>query len=176
MRQVDRETITRQLHGRCARGHHVDGRLIEQIKVSENLFVITLKDEASFLSLIWQEIDPTRILTPAGERRTLRDVAQRMIANSWTFETLAAPMDIPPELYDPEAFRSFVQIDSAFDFAEFGSIAVMPATDSERTQSPSGTFYIYDGVHRSLVLAHRLLNKKTVFQPVEVLLLTPRRK
>ena len=54
-------------------------------------------------------------------------------------------------------------------------LAVVPALDSERKESPQGTFYIYDGAHKSLVLAHRLLTAQAVYQSIEALLLIPRR-
>lgn len=59
---------------------------------------------------------------------------------------------------------------AAFDF-----VAVVPANDAEGYQSPGRTFYIYDGVHRTLVLSHRLLSKQSSYHPVKALLITPRR-
>lgn len=175
MKQVDSVDIVRRLSDRAARGHHVDDRLIQAVKAPGDLFLVALEDEASFLSLIWQEIDPTRLLTPRGQSRTLSDVAGRMITNSWTFASLSNPMGLPRTQHVPAAFKSFEKINSAFDLGAFDFIAVMPPKDSERNQSPGGTFYIFDGVHRTLVLAHRLLSKQTGYQPLEVLLITPRR-
>jgi hypothetical protein len=175
MKQVTSADILGQLNDRAARGHHIDDRLNQSVRAQGNLFLFTLDDEDSFLSLIWQEIDPSRLLTPRGQPRTLGDVANRMIEESWTFESLSNPMGLPPTQHVPSAFESFETINSAFDFAEFNFIAVVAANDSERRQSPSGTFYIYDGVHRSLVFAHRVLTKQTSYRPIEVLLITPRR-
>jgi hypothetical protein len=175
MKWVSSADVLSRLHDREARGHHVDARLIQAVMGPGSLFLLTLDDEQSFLSLIWQEIDPTRLLTPRGLPRTLGDVAGRMVEHAWTFASLSQPMGLPPTQHLPAAFESFERINSEFDFAEFDFVAVMAANDSERRQSPHGTFYIYDGVHRTLVLAHRILTKQSLYQPVEILLITPRR-
>jgi hypothetical protein len=175
MKQVTSADILGRLNDRAARGHHIDDRLNKAVRAQGNLFLFTLEDEQSFLSLIWQEIDPSRLLTPRGQPRTLGDVANRMIEHSWTFMSLCNPMGLPPTQHVPAAFDSFEKINSAFDLAEFDFIAVMAANDSERRQSPSGSFYIYDGVHRSLVFAHRVLTKQTSYRPIEALFITPRR-
>jgi hypothetical protein len=175
MRHVDPAAIFDRFKSREARGNHVDPRLIKEIQVPGDLFLLTAEDEVSFLSLIWQEIDPTRLLTPARQPRTLRDVAERMIRNSWTFANLAAPMGLPQTQHNPDAFVRFKELDAAFNFDELDLVAIMPTNDAERRQSPGGTFYVYDGVCRTLVLAYKLLNKQIAYQPVELLLLIPRR-
>lgn len=175
MKQTSSEDILSRLHDREVRGHHVDDRLIQAVKEGGALFSFTLGDEQSFLSLIWQEIDPTRLLTPRGLPRTLSDVAGRMVEHSLTFASLSQPMGLPPTQHLPAAFESFERINSDFDFAKFDFVAVVAANDSERRQSPNGTFYIYDGVHRTLVFAHRILTKQSPYEPVEALLITPRR-
>jgi hypothetical protein len=175
MRQVNSSEVLERLSAREALGHHVDPRLIQAVKAPGDLFLFTLEDEQSFLSLIWQEIDPTRLLTPRGQPRTLADVAGRMIANSWTFSSLCRPMGLELSYHDPAAFESFRTLDAGFDLSKFDFIAVTPANDSEKRQSPSGTYYIYDGVHRALVLAHRVMSGQSKYQPIEALLLTPRR-
>jgi hypothetical protein len=175
MRQVNTSEVLMRLGTRGALGHHVDDRLIHAVKGPGTLFLFTLEDEQSFLSLIWQEIDPTRLLTPRGQPRTLGDVAGRMIDQSWTFSSLSRPMGLMPMYHAPVAFERFEALDAGFDISKFDFIAVVPANDSERRQSPSGTFYIYDGVHRALVLAHRVLSGQMEYHPVEVLLITPRR-
>jgi len=76
-----------------------------------------LDDEQSFLSLIWQEIDATRLLTPRGQPRTVGDVAGRMLEHSWTFSSLSQSVGLPPTQHLPSAFESFERINSVFDFA-----------------------------------------------------------
>lgn len=175
MKPVSGPEVLARLSAREALGHHVDPRLIQAVKGPGNLFLFTMEDEKSFLSLIWQEINPTRLLTPGGQSRTLGDVAGRMIDNSWTFSSLCCPMGQMPMYHDPGLFESFRALDAGFDISKFDFIAVTPANESEKRQSPSGTYYIYDGVHRALVLAHRVMSGQLKYQPVEALLLTPRR-
>lgn len=175
MRKVNSPEVLARLSARASLDRHVDPRLIDAVKAPGNLYLLTLNDAQSFLSLIWQEIDPTRLLTPRGQPRTLLDVAGRMVKNKWTFSSLCRPMGLMPTCHDPAAFESFEKLNTGFDINKFDFIAVTPATDSEKLQSPSGTYYIYDGVHKSLVLAYRILNGQSIYQPVEALLMTPRR-
>jgi len=175
MNPVSGPEVLARLSAREAIGHHVDDRLIREVNAPGKLCLFTLEDEKSFLSLIWQESDYTRLLTPRGQPRTLADVAGRMIENSWTFSSLSRPMGLMPMFHDPAAFESFETLDASFDISKFDFIAVTPANDSERRQSPSGTYYIYDGVHRALVFAYRVLSGQMEYHPVEVLLMTPRR-
>lgn len=174
MKQMSKDWTLQKIRERQKAGNHVDDRLVKAVKESEALFLLTLEDENSFLSLIWQEIDDTRLLTPPGESRTLRDIVHRMIDQSLTLEDLTSDLGKPEHSHKPEWFKKCLVINSDFDFNHFGWIAVVPAIDSERTQSPTGSFYIYDGVHKTLVLSKRLLSGETQFQPVEALLLLPR--
>jgi hypothetical protein len=141
MKPVSAADVLARLGARAALGHHVDPRLIREVNAPGKLSLFTLEDEKSFLSLIWQEINPTRLLTPGGQPRTLGDVARRMIENSWTFSSLCRPMGLMPMYHDPAAFESFRSLDAAFDISKFDFIAVTPANDSEKRQSPNGTVW-----------------------------------
>ena len=55
-------------------GIHIDPRVFTAVDASVALFLLTLADEDSFLSLVWQQIDGVRLLAPHGQSRTLRDV------------------------------------------------------------------------------------------------------
>ena len=68
------------------------------------------------------------------------------------------------------------EIDVAFDYTKFGLIVLTPMVNSEKSETPQGTFYIFDGVHKTIVLAKKLLRKEIEFEDVEVLLLSPRRR
>ena len=175
MKQTTADEMLKRLDERKKRGHHIDERLIQAVQAPGNLFMISLEDEASFLSLIWQESDPARLLTPPSQPRTLRDVAGRMVDNSWTFASLSTFIGRPSTQHDPTWFERCKRIDSNFDFDQFDFLAIVAANDSERHQSPAGSFYIFDGIHRALVLAHRVLAGNTIYQPTEALLITPRR-
>jgi len=155
-------------------GHHVDERLLKEIEHGQ-LFLFRIEDEDTFLSLIWQESDPARLLTPNGQPRTLRDVAERLVRAGYTFESLAKCMGLPRNQHHPEWFDKCVRIEAGFDHNQFGWVAVVAANDGERMQSPRGSFYLFDGMHKTLVLTKRLLKKEAVFQPIEALYLVPRR-
>jgi hypothetical protein len=173
---MDASVVQNVLAERQKAGYHVDNRLLTEVERSDGeQFLIRLEDEDSFLSLIWQESDPARLLTPPGQPRTLRDVARRMIERGYTFEALNRDLGRSRAEHHPEWFEPCVHINRSFDYAKFGWVAVVAANDGERSQSPRGTFYIFDGVHKTLVLAARLLRGETCYQAVEALYLVPRR-
>jgi hypothetical protein len=72
-------------------------------------------------------------------------------------------------------FSKCVEIDASFNYSAFGWLALTPCTPSEQQETPNGTYYIYDGVHKSLVLGRKLLTNELAYQPLEALLLKPRR-
>jgi hypothetical protein len=59
--------------------------------------------------------------------------------------------------------------------SKLGWIALAVLLEAETRETPAGTYYIYDGVHKSIVLAKRLLRQEVQYKPLEALLLTPRR-
>jgi hypothetical protein len=153
MKYISQAEALQVLGKRQRDGQHVDSRLLGEVKREGRLFLVRLEDEEAFLSLIWQESDPARLLTPYCQPRILRDVAQRLINGGYTFESLARDLGLSPNKHQPMWFERCVEIDKAFDFEQFGWVAVVAATDGEREQSPGGTFYLFDGIHKSLVLA-----------------------
>ncbi len=176
MRHSDREAVRAELEAWRDGGNHVDPRLLAELSRPGDLFLITLDDVDSFLSLIWQESDPARLLTPRTEPRTLRDVVERLRKLGHSLERLRADLGLPRTEHHPEWFEPCARIDAAFDYERFGRLAVVPATDGERAQSLRGSFYVFDGMHKSLVLAKRLLADEVEFRPIEALLLVPRPK
>lgn len=129
-----------------------------------------------FLSLIWHEIDASRLLTPKNESRAVRDVAERMIERRYTFQSLSRNQGLPLNQHDPEWFHKCWVIDRDFDFDKFRPIWLVIANDDEKSKAPaSAKFYIYDGCHRSLVLGKRLLTGESKYeQQVKVILISPR--
>jgi hypothetical protein len=174
MKKVTHEEVRRVLLEREKNGLKVDNRLLIEIEKGD-LYLITLDDEYSYLSLIWHVINDSRLLTPQGQPRTLRDVAQRLIDNNFSFSALSSNLSLSSGQHNPRWFDECKRIDDNFDINKFGWIAVTLATEDELRSSPTGTFYIYDGTHKSLVLAKRLLDKSIDFKPLECLLLIPRR-
>jgi hypothetical protein len=173
MEKVKKDEVLGELASKQGRGDHVDSRLIASIREAESLYLFCLHDEDSFLSIIWQEINSTRLLTPKGQPRTLKEIGDRLRA--WHgFPHLASALDLPSTEHCPSWFDRCIQIDKAFDYDHFGWISVVHPTDGERNQSPGGSFYIYDGAHRAVVLAKRLIAKESIFQPVTALLIVPR--
>jgi hypothetical protein len=127
----------------------------------------TLPTARELFSLVWQSIDQTRPIGPVGHSRTLRDCALRLSGFGWQFESLVQA--------GFSGFQTCVDIDAAFDYSKFGWIVVTPLNSRETDETPEGSYYIFDGVHKSIVLAKRLLRQEVEYTSVEALLLTPRR-
>lgn len=175
MKQITSEYATDALRRHRANGNHVDDPLFLETERAESLFVLHIEDHLAFYSLIWHQIDPSRLLTPRGKSRTIEDVANRLQQYDYQFSRLAHPMNLPANEHDPTWFQTCAKIDAEFDWANFGWISMVLPNDIERKQSPKGTFYIRDGAHKSLVLAKRLISREIEFRPLEALFLVPRR-
>jgi hypothetical protein len=167
MNKVDAATVRSILERHQASGFHVDDRLRGEVDQPGEMYLDFLATKEEYLRLVWQSIDATRPLTPVGEPRTLLDCAFRLSTFGWEFQNLVQA--------GFEWFRPCVDIDEAFDYGKVGLVALTPLSKSERRETTTGNYYIYDGVHKSIVLAKRILRGETGYEPVQVLLLTPRR-
>ena len=154
--------------------HHVDPYVDDAVRDAEKIYHVRFQDMERFLALIWPDIEGGRILVPPDESHTLCDVANRMIYNSWTFEDLTADMGMPLAEHDPELFVKSRYLDENFDYDKLGVLILAPSTEAERKRSPDGSFYIYDGFHRALVLAKRLLLEEEPYRQVSAILVIPR--
>ena len=168
MVEIDSTQVRDALRRHEAAGCHVDHRLCREVEQPGQMFVVAIRAPDEFLRLVWQSISDARPLVPVDSPRTLRDCASRLRSFGWQFRTLV-------ERGFPW-FEKCVIIDVSFDYSKLGWIAVTPLIDGEKRDSPDGTYYVYDGVHKSIVLAKKLLRNELEFKPVELLLLTPRRK
>jgi len=167
MKHITADKVLETLDRHQAAGCHVDTRLLQQVRAPGDMYLLTLPDATAFLSLIWQSINQARPLVPVGQPRTLRDCAARLAGFGWHFQTLV------DEGYP--WFSKCLAIDAAFDRSKFGWLALTPPYVSEQKETPQGTHYVYDGVHKSIVLAKRLIRREIEYASVEALLLTPRR-
>ena len=162
MKTISKETAKDFLLRHIRNGFKVNERVMREVEAEGTCFLLKLADKDSFLSLIWQVCDSETWLTPAMADRTLRSVAARLIKANQKYLELSS------------WFHRCDKIDREFDFGKFGWLVVTPALDSERQHSPHGIFYLYDGNHKAIVLARRLLSG-AAYEPVEALCLVPRR-
>jgi hypothetical protein len=167
MRPIGSAEVREILKSHSAAGFHVDGRLFREIEQPGAMFIVPLPTVEGFLNLVWQSISDARPLVPIGEARTLRDCAARLANFGWRFQAL---VDEGFPWFDKCCF-----IDRSFDYSKLGWIVVTTLIDDERRSNPRGSHYIYDGAHKSIVLAKKLATGELEYRPVEVLLLTPRR-
>jgi hypothetical protein len=166
--KTDAASVHSILDEHQALGLHVDHRLRHEIDEPGDMFLGTIDREDEFLRLVWQSNEDTRLLTPLGKPRTLFDCASRLLTFGWQFQRLVQA--------GWNWFRPCVDIDTAFDYGKVGLVGLTPLVESEKRETVAGNYYIYDGVHKSIVLAKRLLRRETGYSPVQVLLLTPRRE
>src|SRR6266851_2524280 len=162
MNKIDAASVRAILERHEASGLHVDDRLWHEIDQPGEMFLGRLATKAEFLKLVWQSISDTRPLTPVGEPRTLFDCANRLSTCGWEFQPLVHA--------GFEWFRRCVDIDAAFDYGKVGLVALTPLNEQEKRETLAGNYYIYDGVHKSIVLAKRLLRGETEYESVQVLL------
>lgn len=174
MKRIENNSVRDICTARVKAGYNVDSRLLKELEHGST-FTITLEDTDSFLSLIWQEIDDSRLLTPRGKSRTLRDVAGRVVVGAHTFESLARDCGLPAQQHNPSWFQKCIPIANDFSYEAFGFVAIVPANDNEQKQSPNGSFYIFDGIHKTLVLSTLLIKQQIAYKPVQAVLLIPRR-
>lgn len=174
MKRISNHTAAEMCAGRVATGHNVDSRLQDAVKTGE-IFLLTIVDAESLLSLIWQARTDSRLLTPFGQPRTLRDVANRVIRAGYTFARLASNPPLEKGCHSPAWFEKCLPIAESFSYEDFGFVAITLANDSERNESPNGSFYIFDGAHKTLVLSTLLLSDRVTFHAVTAMLLLPRR-
>ncbi len=167
MKLVDPDAVLAELARHQDRGFHVDSRLLAEVPKPGNLFRFRLGQEEDFFRLVWQSTSKTRPLTPEGWPRTLRDCVLRLRTYSWSFRQLVTG--------HYEWFQECVAIDENFTYDNFGLVALTPLNSHERHETPQGTYYLFDGVHKGIVLAKKVFRGEVDYQPVEALLLTPRR-
>ena len=156
--------------------HHLPSDVEAALGSAREMFRVHLLDDERFLALLWPDVYGSRLLTPPDEPRTLDSVARRLMINGWSFDLLSEDMGLQEEQHDPVQFGKCRYIDENFDYERLGVLMLAPMTDDERMQSPGGSFFIYDGYHRSLVLAWRLLAGEAEYVEVPALLMVPRPK
>ena len=134
-----------------------------------------------FLSLMLRDQGPSRCLTPEGASHRLLDVIGRMNEQEWTFESLAIGgecVDIAGR--DRGWYQKCVNLDPSFDLHKMGLLAVHPRSGSkhqtgEEDNLVASAHEIYEGQHRALVLAKKLVMGEMAFDSLDVLYLWPDR-
>ena len=114
-------------------------------------------DEAQFRNLVFMGTNATvwednqelvNKLTPEGEPRTLKAVAERILT--------AYPYDLPIKIFkhlseDEPWFDGCFIMSARFDYHLLGELKIRRLETEETSISPDGSFYLEDGNHRALV-------------------------
>ena len=77
-------------------------------------------------------------------------------------------------MHDIERYQRFNPIIENFDYQKMDPLLITLPNNQEQKENRSGSFRLVDGQHRTLCLAYLLKEKKIHFQPILVILLSPR--
>jgi len=132
----------------------------------------TIENSRFFLSLEWLRQDGSRILTPSESPNNLRAVAER--AKGLTLDYLCTGHGWGMKHHDPAWFQPCREIYEKFNYECFTVLAITPPPG--HTDLNSGRpLAIFEGQHRTLALALRLLEDADFYKPVRTLILLPGR-
>ena len=167
LRTLDAAEVKSQLESQQSHGCRISDRLHKEVDSPGERILVKAPTANEFLTLLWQSDSNTRLLAPDRNPRTVRDCAKRLANFGWRFQNLVSESN--------NWFQRCADIDENFDYAKLGWIVLTPLIPNERRETPDATFYIFEGVHRSIVLAKRLLREEEKYKPLDFLLLCPRR-
>ena len=140
---------------------------------SETFCAVSLETFDAFSKLVWHYSPYSKLLTKphwwGGKLYTVGDVAKKMVENGWTFEALSRG-EIAGD-YKPGWFDSCQAIYSCFDWEVCLPLIVLNTTWSERWDCPASSFRIVDGIHRSLVIAYKVLSSELSYRPMTAIVL-----
>lgn len=139
-------------------GNQIDN--LEQISMFQKHYLVELSKE-EFLSLVFLEIDPTRILIKKANSRQLSQIA--IIANNQSQRILGSNWDLSEIILKTE--EKWLA-DENYDLP---ALLIRPSRNDERN---FGDWYLQDGSHRSLGYAMKLVNNSSVYRPIKAYLAT----
>lgn len=146
------------------------------VEKSVGFYELTIEDEATLFSLIYQSHPHNRILTPFKSKKdhyyTVGEVADYMIQNKWTFEDFVAGK-IKGD-YKTFFFNGMMPIYNDYNHDLAHNVIVRPVGERTRYFCPHGTFYIEDGAHRTLVTVYLIKTGKIKFQPLRYFFIQPK--
>jgi len=122
------------------------------------------------LNLRYQKV--THPIAPLDDSLELEQIIGRMRDSQQDFRTLANEQDDPNKR---KWFTRVADIIQKFSYEDFGLIALEPSAPGLLKPEEATCYSIFEGQHRSLALAWRLMGDIQSFKPIQALLLFPRR-
>lgn len=172
MKFISKENALAVIKDQQEKGYHIDPKVELATAGAKALFSLTIDDQQTLLSLVMANNSGHRFLTPKKQARTLLAVTERLLENNLHLSDLAhGNVD---EEYNPVWFRPCVEIDAQFDYERFGWVYLTFPAKHHLKYSPGGTFRIYDGNRKCLVLGKRLLAGETSYKKIPALLIVPK--
>ncbi len=166
--------IIKEVAERRSKGFHIDDRIVKTIELPDRSPVsqVSLKSKDDFLRLQYHDNDASWIFIPSGFPRTLKDCVEGMLDKKLTPQKLAH--DFGP----PEAHRAWfadkLSIYTNFDYNSFYSLFLLNFSGADRRTSAEANYIIFDGQHRSLFLAYKLMEEHVEFSPINAYLFSDR--
>jgi hypothetical protein len=129
-----------------------------------DLYLYGIAEPDQFLDIAWQELAAkTKAITQGGQR-TLRDVAQVVLDRYGSFAELIKAR--PAADFDPGWFLSCAEIEAHFDWSRWAEPWLVPATPGDHGGQTT-EWYVWEGVHSTIVLAKGLIDNSIEWQPME---------
>jgi hypothetical protein len=169
--QRDLERLSECPMVRCNHRHSLRDILIEQPQKGL-IFDAEIDRLDSFLRLELRYQSVTGAIASMSESLQLGQIIGRMHANRQDFRILANEQEDPTKR---EWFTRVADIIKNFSYADFGLIALEPAVAGLLKPDETHCYSIFEGQHRSLALAWRVVEDVKSFRPIRALLLFPRR-
>ena len=183
IRRCDRDEIAELLWD-WTEVKHFPGILCKELLRQEPHYFVawaTIASAEQFLSLMIRDQSVSRRLTPAGsnhEQHQLRSVIHRMNEHGWTFKSLAHGEELSQD--GPGWFSKFNAL-ADFNQEQMGLLAIHPRTGLKGIDGEYGeertpaSHEIYEGQHRALTLAWKMIIEDEPFRELRAIYLWPDR-
>ncbi len=154
-------------------GLHVNNKVIKAIKNAINIKKIMLSED-EFFNLVWIQINGVRILSEKNKPRTLKDIVNKMNKNNYDFQFLASNQIFDQINHDLSWFEKCNNIYANFNFNKFKYLFLYSLNENERSSSPNGSYYLFDGNHKSLVYAKKIIDGDLKYKEIKAYMIEPR--
>jgi hypothetical protein len=125
------------------------------------------------MGLCWQDTRDVRILiTPPGISRSVGAVAHRFLERGLTWQSLIT--NAVEGEYSPAWFGPCLQYANGQRDLHAGELLLVPTTTDEHRDAGQAHWYVWDGIHRSLVAAVEHLAGRRAYRPLNAIVVRPR--
>ncbi|MDA1353817.1 MAG: hypothetical protein O3A01_05020 [bacterium] len=177
MKAISKDNVLKQLHHTHNNNQNVDQSILSTCLDSDYFYTIILEDLASIHALMLPFTTTFDWLFTAKERKKKHsaiEIAKTLIEKGHTFNSILESHTISAK--DKQWFNACTTIYDQFDMARLSWPIIIPINNQERSKFPHATFRLYNGFHRLIVYAYKVLKNEIPEAPIECLLVGPRRE